>query len=69
MADNEEFLTQEGYHHHHHHHHADEAEEMKQTLLSSSKKRKILARILYVIMTLLAIAVMIGCVYAYVFDR
>ena|GEM_PF-930149 len=58
------------YHHHHHHRHTpprhmDESEIFKRRTLSASKRRKIFGKVLYVVLSLLAVAIVLYVAWIY----
>lgn len=66
-------MEEEQLHHHHHHHHShneklDDAERIKRGLLSSRRFRKRAFSVLFLLMSILAVLVVMACVYAYVID-
>lgn len=52
----------EHVHHHHHRHHKDDAESFKQQSLRVRKRRKMISRVLFVTLSILAAIIIIACV-------
>ncbi len=53
----------------HNHHHVDESEEFKKASFLAAKNRKRLAKITYVLLVLLALAVAAALFFAYFIDK
>ena len=51
--------------HHHHHHHIDGSERDKRHRLSASKRRKLIGRILFVLLSILALIIVMTVVWMY----
>ena len=54
--------NQRNHHHHHNPQHLDQSEMFKQNSLSAQKKRKIIANILFVVLSAMAICIVAACV-------
>lgn len=52
----------EHVHHHHHRHHKDDVESFKQQSLRVRKRRKMISRVLFVTLSILAAIIIISCV-------
>lgn len=52
----------EHVHHHHHRHHKDDVESFKQQSLRVRKRRKMISRVLFVTLSILAAIIIIACV-------
>lgn len=54
-------------HHHgrHHSHHMDESEKFKIHTLSASKRRKIIGKVLFVLLSIVAVAIMLFVAWIY----
>ncbi len=64
-------MESEHHHHHHHHHgshkatHLDDSEKFKRRTLSASKRRKILAKVLFALLSVVAVALVLFVVWIY----
>lgn len=56
------------HHHHHHHHHEDSAERFKKRTLMTAKRRKLLEKYLFRVTCLVALIVVLTCLYVYFFN-
>ena len=60
--------TTHKHHHHHHHHHMDSSERFKNRTLMTAKRRKLLEKYLFRFTCLLALIVVLTCLYVYFFN-
>lgn len=54
--------------HHHHRHHMDSSERVKNRILMTAKRRKIIEKYLFRFLCLVAMVVVLTCLYVYIFN-
>ena len=64
----EQKTTHTHHHHHHHHHHEDSAERFKKRTLMTAKRRKLIEKYLFRVTCLVALIVVLTCLYVYFFN-
>lgn len=56
------------HHHHHHRHHIDSSERFKNRTLMTAKRRKLIEKYLFRFTCLVALIVVLTCLYVYLFN-